>query len=324
LKKYTAIYLISILISCKANNKPTIENKTNSTKKIELKGPVLVILGTTQDAGSPQAGCNKKCCKNLFLTNDKSREVVSLGLIDPNTRKTFLFEATPDLPQQIKRLNTMAGFEHVETPDAVFLTHAHIGHYTGLMYFGKESMNCDSVIVYAMPRMKYFLEKNGPWSQLVEKKNISIKSLKQNNSINLGGGVLVTAIQVPHRDEFSETVGYIIKGPKKSVLFIPDIDKWSKWNENIIEIISKVDYAFIDGTFYNGEEIKVRNISEIPHPFVIESMQLFENLSRNEKSKINFIHFNHTNQLLDTLSDEFQKVLKNGFKVAKMNQIIDL
>ena len=31
----------------------------------------------------------------------------------------------------------------------------------------------------------------------------------------------VTPIQVPHRDEYSETAGYIIKGKNKKALFIP-------------------------------------------------------------------------------------------------------
>ena len=221
-------------------------------------------------------------------------------------------------------MNAFAGFKHDETPDAIFLTHAHIGHYSGLMYLGKEGMNADSVPVYAMPRMKKFLESNGPWSQLVANKNIRLQSLSNNQEINLTNQVKVLPIQVPHRDEFSETVGYIIKGPTKKVLFIPDIDKWEKWSTRIVEAIALVDYAFIDGTFYDGQELNNRNMSEIPHPFIVESMELFKDLSPKEKSKIHFIHFNHTNKLLDSTSNEYKTVLKNGFKVAQMNQVIEL
>jgi pyrroloquinoline quinone biosynthesis protein B len=332
LKKWWVLVLAFTLVSCNNSTNQTSTVKKAQTSFPKLTGPYIMILGTTQDAGSPQAGCKKDCCKNLFLSNDKSREVVSLGLIDPINKKTYLFEATPDMPHQLKRMHAMAGFEHAETPDAIFLTHAHIGHYTGLMYLGKESMNADSVPVYTMPRMKTFLEENGPWSQLVKKGNIAINEIAEYISkkvsfgfiVKLDPQIRVDALQVPHRDEFSETVGYIISGPTKKVLFIPDIDKWSKWELNITELVSQVDYAFLDGTFYDGEEIKARNIDEIPHPFVIESMELFKHLSPKEKAKIHFIHFNHTNKLLDSTSHEYKTVIKNGFKVAQLNDIIQL
>ena len=129
---------------------------------------------------------------------------------------------------------------------------------------------------------------------------------------------------MPHRDEFSETVGYIITGPNKSALFIPDINKWDIWKKNIIEEIAKVDYAFIDATFYSGDEINLRNMSEIPHPFVIESMALFKNLPTSEKIKIYFIHLNHTNPLLNPKSNEWAKVIKSGFHVALFGEQIKL
>jgi pyrroloquinoline quinone biosynthesis protein B len=286
--------------------------------------PSLIVLGTIQDGGSPHVGCTKECCKNLFQNPDKNRMVVSLGVLDPLNKTNLMFEATPDLPYQMKLLRNVSPFCSTETPNGIFLTHAHIGHYAGLMYLGREALNTKNVPVYAMPKMKTYLENNGPWSQLVNLNNINIHTISDGEEIIISSTIKVKPFLVPHRDEYSETVGYIISGPNKKVLFIPDIDKWNKWNKSIIEEIKNVDYAFIDGTFYDGMEINNRNISEIPHPFVIESMELFKNLAESEKNKIYFIHFNHTNPLLNVGSSQAKTVIKNGFHIAGINQVIPL
>jgi pyrroloquinoline quinone biosynthesis protein B len=211
-----------------------------------------------------------------------------------------------------------------ELPDGIFLTHAHIGHYTGLMYLGKEATNADRIPVYTMPRMKDFLENNGPWSQLVTNNNIDLVLLENNLKLEITPNVAVIPFRVPHRDEYSETVGYKIIGPNKTALFIPDIDKWEMWDTDISEAISQVDYAFLDATFFDGEEINSRDISEIPHPFIIESMYRFQDLPTSEKNKIYFIHFNHTNPMLDRESEAYQTVLKNGFNVARFHELFKL
>ena len=281
----------------------------------ELQGPFLVVLGTVQDAGSPHLNCKKECCAELLKNPDPSRKVVSLAVVDPDNEKKYLFEASPDIRSQLASLNELDGFESNDFPDAIFITHAHIGHYTGLMYLGRESANADSVPVYTMPRMKSFIENNGPWSQLVNLGNIVPKTLDTSRNIQIGS-VTVECFLVPHRDEYSETVGFRIKGPNKSVLFIPDIDKWHKWDKNIIEYISSVDYAFLDATFYDGEEIRQRDISEIPHPFVIESMALFDGLPDAEKQKIHFIHLNHTNPLLNSDSEQHKRVISKKYNIS--------
>ncbi|MDP1844601.1 MAG: MBL fold metallo-hydrolase, partial [Sediminibacterium sp.] len=245
----------------------------------------VVVLGTTQDAGSPQLGCTKECCKNLFTKPDQTRKVVSLGLYDPNKKISYLFEATPDIGKQLRLLKAYSRTT-TDLPNGIFLTHAHIGHYTGLMYLGKEALNTKELPVYSMPKMKSFLEQNGPWSQLVNQQNILINPLSDNQVISLSDSLSVTPILVPHRDEYLETVGYLISGPSKKLLFIPDIDKWEKWSQNINTIITKVDYALIDATFYNSAEVNNRAISEIPHPLVIECLEKFKYLPKEEKKKI--------------------------------------
>jgi len=317
------IMVLGVLSSC--DNAPNnSSSNTSSPINPPISQPYLVILGTVQDAGSPHIACQKSCCKELFLNPDKSRKVVSLGLIDPENKKSYLFEATPDMPQQLKLLKEATAFGDKEVPDGIFLTHAHIGHYTGLMYLGKEAMYADNVPVFAMPKMRMFLEQNGPWSQLVNSENISIEEMTDMKEIELTSNLKVIPFTVPHRDEYSETVGFKIISTEKSVLFIPDIDKWEKWEKSIIDELAKVDYAFVDATFYNGQEINNRNISEVPHPAIVESMHLFKDLPAKEKSKVHFIHFNHTNPALLPESDQSKLIVKNGFKIARMHDVIKL
>lgn len=310
--------LLFVLSACKQ------QQQKETTTAISNHKVSLIVLGTIQDAGSPHIACKKECCTHLFEKPDKDRQVVSLGVIDSENKATYLFEATPDITAQLKTLKNSANFRAGETPNGVFLTHAHIGHYTGLMYLGKEAMNAKSSPVYAMPKMKTFLENNGPWSQLVATKNIAVIETQHQTEIKLSSNLTVVPFVVPHRDEFSETVGYTIVGPNKSALFVPDIDKWEKWDKDIIAEISKVDYAFIDATFFDGEEINNRDISAIPHPFIIESMQLFSELSAEEKAKIIFIHFNHTNPALNLDHPKAQLILENGFNIAQIHDIYDL
>ncbi|RIV72162.1 MBL fold metallo-hydrolase [Flagellimonas aequoris] len=308
--------LILILTSCK--EKPSGELGQNAP--LEAQSVVtLRILGTVQDGGSPHIGCKKSCCADLFNNPDSDRKVVSLGIVDHENNKSYLFEATPDITSQMKLLKELSGRTD-ETPSGIFMTHAHIGHYTGLMYLGREALGAKQVPVYAMPKMKTFLESNGPWDQLVALNNIEIHPLQNEKPITLTKNIVVTPFIVPHRDEYSETVGFKIEGPEKSILFIPDIDKWSRWERDIVTEIKNVDLAFLDATFFDGDEINTRNISEIPHPFVVESMDLFQSLPDKERSKIHFIHFNHTNALLIKDSDQQKMALDKGFNIAAFNQ----
>lgn len=282
----------------------------------------LVVLGIAQDAGFPQIGSEDEF--RQIEKNYKARQkVVSLGLVDKEKKQKFLFEATPDLPAQLFALNKFLPSGQT-LPDGVFLTHAHIGHYTGLMYFGREAVGAKNVPVYAMPRMESFLTENAPWSQLVNLKNIELRKLKADEAVTLNENLKVTPFLVPHRDEFSETVGFEITGKRKTAVFIPDIDKWSKWNRDLKQLIKRVDYALIDATFYKNGEIPNRDISEIPHPFVEETMRLLEDFPAVEKAKVIFIHFNHTNPLIKKTSAERREILRKGFQVAEEVMMLDL
>ena len=277
--------------------------------------PFIYILGVAQDAGYPQAGCFLSHCLPGWENPNLRRGATSLALINPETRSTYLFEATPNLPEQLYYLERIASSEDYSL-DGVFITHAHMGHYTGLMFFGFESMNASNIPVYTMPRMSNFLRSNGLWSQLVTMKNIVIRELNNQQTVKFEQ-LSVTPILVPHRDEFSETVGYKIRGPNKTALFIPDIDKWEVWDRNIVEEISNVDYALLDATFFDGNELPGRDMADIPHPFVIESMALFSELSTMDKAKVWFIHLNHSNPLLNSESEAFRRVVTEGYNIAQ-------
>jgi pyrroloquinoline quinone biosynthesis protein B len=280
----------------------------------EERAPYIYILGVAQDAGFPQAGCYKPHCMPGWNDPEKKINATSLGLIDPTSKKKYIFEATPNFPEQLFLLEQEAPSDDFSL-NGIFITHAHIGHYTGLMYLGREAIGAKGLPVYVMPNMEQYLRENGPWSQLIALNNISLMPLRNDRS-EVFNNLKVTPFLVPHRDEFSETVGYSIQGPKKTALFIPDINKWSQWKENILERIQLVDYALIDATFYDNNELPGRDMSKIPHPFVVETMATLSLLPREQREKVWFIHMNHTNPLLNLNSDQAKGVRAQGFNIA--------
>lgn len=245
----------------------------------------LVVLGRAQDAGIPQLGCTQAACVDRRSGKLPPERVASLGLRHTGSGRAFLFDATPDLPSQ---LHSLTGGR---SPDGIFLTHGHIGHYTGLMYLGRESVNSSGVPVYGTARMTAFLTANGPWSQLVGLGNVTLNAIPPDRAIDLGDGARVTPFLVPHRDEFTDTVGYLIEGPGKKALFIPDIDQWSKWDRDIRVLADTVDYAFLDGTFASAAEIPGRAIADIPHPMMSDTRARL----KGARAELWFLHLNHTN-----------------------------
>ena len=267
-----------------------------------------VVLGIAQDGGLPQANCRRACC-----TSGRHENVASLALVQPESRRWWLFDATPDLRMQLAR---MAREAPACTLAGVFLTHAHMGHYSGLVHLGREAMGARNVPVWAMPRMREFLITNGPWSQLVKLGNIELRPLAADSAVSLGGSLHVTPFLVPHRDEFSETVGFRIAGPRGSVAFLPDIDKWERWSHGIEDLVREVDVAWLDGTFFDGAELPGRDLREIPHPFIVESLDRFAPLPAATRARVRFIHLNHTNRALARGSAERLRVERAGMRVA--------
>ncbi len=280
--------------------------------------PFLIILGIAQDGGAPQAGCKNLCCKDKWESGSKEN-VSCIAIVDPKSKKSWIIDATPDFPTQYQIVT-----EKYDTElQGILLTHAHIGHYTGLIHLGKEVMGSKNISVFAMPKMQSFLRSNGPWEQLINLKNIQIKPMKNDREIKLIDKLFIEPLLVPHRDEYSETIGLKIIGPKKSALYIPDIDKWEKWDQNIFELIQHIDYAFIDGTFYSENELPNRNMEDIPHPLITESMEILYNLNSTNRNKIYFIHFNHSNPAIMN-GAVANDIRSKRFNVARQGMIFEL
>ena len=284
---------------------------------VNSQSEYIYILGNTQDAGLPHIGCQHPFCEDNFNVYEE-HYTTSIAVVNSDLKKYILFEATPDITFQLNNLKKNI-FDEFLLPESIYITHAHIGHYTGLMYFGREALGSKDLLVKVLPRMSNFLQNNGPWSQLVDINNIKIKEINFGLSTNELNNIQITPVQVPHRDEYSETAGYIIKGKNKKALFIPDIDKWEKWDRDLSQLAQEFDFLLIDATFYDSKEIN-RDISEIPHPLVTETMDLLSGLNIENRNKVYFIHMNHTNMMLDPNSKLSKLVTSKGFNIARLGQ----
>lgn len=310
------------LAGCSGQSPALEQRPGQSSERID---PSIQVLGTLQDGGAPHIGCDRLCCRNIFLRPAHERSVVCLGLTDVDGQGQTvgaILEATPDFPEQVRAFQSWSGVPMERL--AVFLTHAHIGHYSGLMYLGREALGAKGVPVWVMPKMRTFLTENGPWNQLVTLGNIQLQELTADVPVALGSSVRLTPLRVPHRDEFSETVGYKIQGPHRAALFIPDINKWDEWDRSLAEELAAVDRAYLDATFFDAAEVGHRDMSEIPHPFMVETLQLLESLPASERAKVHFIHFNHTNPCLDATSPAYQRVIEQGFNIAEVGDMFEL
>ncbi|MFP6769052.1 MAG: MBL fold metallo-hydrolase, partial [Planctomycetaceae bacterium] len=190
------------------------------------RSPFVVVLGTAQDAGIPQAGCGCSACVAARECRGLQRRPSCLGIVDSETGGRWIIDATPVFPQQLHDLNVAASTGRVGPPDGIFLTHAHVGHYAGLINLGHEVMDSRRVPLWVMPAMKQFLRDNQPWASLIRRENVVLRELAPGRAVSLGNSVRVVAIPVPHRDEYSETVAFGIEGPTSRVLWLPDIDAW--------------------------------------------------------------------------------------------------
>ena len=286
--------------------------------------PFVYVLGTVQDGGLPHAGCSGDRCESARRNPDQRRFVASIALVLPSANQVYLFDATPDLSHQIYQLREFrakpANRVDRSPVDGIFLTHAHIGHYLGLAFLGFEVMSTHQLKVVATPRMAQFLRDNGPWSQLVDLENIQIDEIGPGASVHLPESVVVTAFSAPHRDEYADTLGFVIEGPEKSLLYLPDTDSWSAWQTPASEFLGQVDIALIDGSFYSTDELPGRSVESIGHPLIPTSMDLFQDLVDSSSTEIFFTHLNHSNDALDQAGPAREEIRKRGFKVLEEGQ----
>jgi pyrroloquinoline quinone biosynthesis protein B len=278
----------------------------------------LVVLGIAQDGGLPHVGCTKECCRVARQT-DRVVWPASLGVHDLETGKLVLIEVTPAVEPQLALLHGITGQEGRERRpvDAVLITHAHIGHYSGLVHFGREVASTRKLPLFASERFTDFIQNNGPWSQLVELGQISPRIVEPSRPFAPIEGLEITAISVPHRDEFSDTLAFRIRGSNRTVLFVPDIDAWT--DPLLSELLDGVDVAYLDATFYDGRELPGRDLSEIPHPLMTQTMERLADEARASPGRFRFIHLNHTNPALHSAQIQ-EEILERGFRVARQGE----
>jgi pyrroloquinoline quinone biosynthesis protein B len=250
-----------------------------------------ILLGIAQDAGVPQVGCYCANCSRAWADPDFRQFVACLGLVDHTNRQSWLIDATPDFREQLHALHNLA-------PDCtlagIVLTHAHTGHYAGLIHLGREAMNARGLPVYATPCLANFLCDNAPWSQLVALRNIELRLLTPGTDTQLSPDLHLTPVLVPHRDELSDTLALVVHGPARRLFYCPDIDAWDRWDHNLRDFVAGMDVALLDTTFFSADELPGRDSIEIPHPLATDTAEQLAGVD----CDVRLIHLNHTSPLL--------------------------
>ena len=286
------------------------------------------VLGRAQDGGLPHLGCEKSCCAEARKSGKKEYPAC-LGIHDTKTGTLLLIEATPAIESQVALLHQLTGaHDRGRKPiDALLLTHAHIGHYAGLIHLGREVASTKALPTFVTTRMSEFLTQNAPWSQLVSLNQIDLQVLSETDRLATTfspiEGLEVEAFKVPHRDEFSDTVAFKIHGPHQTVLFVPDVDRWDGHEKLLQRLLVDVDVAYIDATFYDGRELPGRDMANIPHPMMIDTMARLSQFALEHNGAIRFIHLNHTNPAFSDHAIQ-KDIRKRGFRIAKQGERIGL
>jgi len=297
-------------------------------------GPVVVVLGTSQDGGVPQANCFTGYCARVRAGEVTAPRVASIGILDPTTGARFLVDATPDFvaqvgdlvsrPQQNGRPSSPTGTLRLEEEvQGILLTHAHMGHYTGLLQCGREAAATADLPVYASAAMVQLLRSNQPFKTLVDENRLDLREVGIGTPIELTASLSVVPFSVVHRAELTDTLGLFISGPSRSLLYVPDADRWNGWPVPFEDWLDRSDLALLDGTFYSAEELGHRWQGEVPHPPVVDTVELLSARARTEPA-VWFTHLNHTNPLWEKNSPQSAAVHAAGFGVAYRGQIWEL
>jgi len=264
------------------------------------------VLGNVQDGGVPHLGCECDTCEEARENPEKRRYSSSLLLKEDGSEDSvrYIIDATPDIRFQIQ-----AGYL-----DGVFIPHSELGHVTGLLYFGREGIDASGISVYCNPPVENFLMKNDPFRYLLDRENIEVQNFEDRDECKIQGGT-VEAREIPHGHISRNTTSYMVKGEKKTLYYLSDINEF---NDDVIESIKEADIAVIDGTFWSEDEID--RFDEVPHPPIKDSMELMEDID----TEIYFTHINHTNPVLQEDSAERKELENKGFHVAEKGDAFKL
>ena len=282
-----------------------------------------VVLGIIQDAGLPHAGCVCQRCQKAWDDPAQIDYAACLGIVDTRFERTavWLIDATPDVKYQLNLLADVLGPHarrphRLKRPDGIFLTHAHMGHIGGLIQFGPEAMAVDQLPLCASPELCQLLMGTTLWTPMLQ--HLNLMGFEKYHSLTLADGLEITAVPVPHRDEWQVgTYAYKIKGPQQSLLYLPDIDSWDEWPD-AEQQLRDVDIALVDASFYSRDELGGRD--PVAHPLVTDTIARFANLP----TKMVLTHINHTNPVLEIGSDAETAVLESGMQIAFTGQTFTL
>lgn len=264
------------------------------------------LLGVAQDGGFPQPGCRCANCRNPGILPSPA---ACLAIVDESNQRFWLIDAPPQFGEAIRPLADLelAG---------IFLTHGHVGHYTGLMFLGKEAMATQELPIWCSRRMGQFLESNEPWASLISGRHIAIQAIATHETYRIAPGLQIAPVEVPHRGEFTDTFAYRVIGPKQSLSYCPDIDFWPDDSPSLHTLFQLDGHLLLDATFFSPDELPGRDLKQIPHPFVTDTINRLGRYAE----KVTFIHMNHSNPILDPGSPESNIVREAGFRIGSVGQ----
>ena len=268
--------------------------------------PSILVLGSGQDGGSPQLG------HTVGIGDDRTASCVAVRSPDGSI---VILDASPDIREQGQALMEWDLYPdgRDRLVDAVAITHGHMGHYAGLLQFGKESAAAHDLPLVATPSFLEFIAANEPWRTLVSGGHL--RPVPLNGSVTIDSSMSIVGIPVPHRAEFTDTVALSIRIHNRPyLLYVPDIDAWAPWSE-AGAIIAEHDIAIVDATFSSREELPGRDMAKIAHPLVTDTIERFTDLTGS--TQIVLGHINHSNPVADPTSAIAIQATTAGFAVAK-------
>ena len=281
---------------------------------------MAVILGIAQDGGVPHPECNCQTC-SIYSSSRIQLSPTSLGVLDEN--HLHLFDVSRDLSRQLRMLPN----KEKKVTD-IWITHGHLGHVDGIGLFGREAIGAKGIRIHASKSMINLLEKTPRWNTMIQNGTLIPRQFDSGEIIETSNSISITAIQVPHRDEWTDTHAFIIKGPSKSILFLPDHDSWEETlrmvgEDTVLDWFQTLEanVILIDGTFWSPNEINHQE--QVPHPPILDSLERIGKKT-NESLDIQFIHLNHTNPLLISNSEENKVLQKYGWSIGNEGRQISL
>lgn len=287
-----------------------------------------VLLGVAQDGGRPHPGCRRPCCLRALSEPERVRHPTVLAAQDADgglhlidCSRAFVWQWDL-LLRSLERTDPAAP----PAPTSVTLTHAHLGHVDGLGLLGTEALDARDIRLHVSGPMAELIAATPAWRELVERGCLRPAAYRSGEAVQLGRGLRMTPIQVPHRDERADTHAILLAGPERRLLHLPDHDTWRQtlaahraasvrqWLASL-----EVDIALLDGTFLDDNELPAARQRAVPHPAVSETVHRLGPREPTDPEVV-FIHLNHTNPLLDDDDPAHRLLTEHGHAAGRAGQ----